>query len=70
MADARIIKFDVGSPTDAALSRVAKGTHASSNNEAFRRSVAIADVIVRERSAGHKIYIEDSNGVRREIEIV
>jgi hypothetical protein len=70
MADARILKFDVGGPTDKALGRVAIATHSSSNTEAFRRSVAIADVIVRGRNEGKKIYMEDENGVRQEIEIV
>lgn len=70
MADARIIKFNVGSPTDQALSRIAQATHSSSNTEAFRRSVAVADLIVSERQAGRKIYTEDAEGVRREIKIV
>ncbi len=70
MADARIIKFDVGGPVDAALTRVAVATHSSSNTEAFRRSVAIADLIVRGRSEGKKLYFEDASGARQEIEIV
>ena len=43
MADARILKFDVGSPTDKMLNAVQLRLNASTGIETFRRSLAIAD---------------------------
>ena len=68
-AAVRIIKFDAGSPTDKALDRLQRKLDASSNVEAMRRSLTIADKITDYRDAGQKIYIKDLDGNLRELVI-
>lgn len=69
MADARIIKFDVDSPTDQALKRMQKRLHASTSVEAMRRSLAIADTITGFIDSKQQLYVKDKNGTLREIVI-
>ncbi len=67
MADVRIIKFDVDSPTDKTLERLKVALHASSTTEAFRRGVAIADYVTRAQADGKKVLIVDANGEKQEL---
>jgi len=68
-AAVRIIKFDAGSPTDKTLDRMQRKLDASSNVEAMRRSLTIADKITDFRDAGQKIYIKDADGTLQELVI-
>ena len=68
MADVRILKFDVGSPTDQTLANVQQRLGASTNVEAFRRGLAIADKMTELLlDKKQKVYVEDEQGNRREI---
>jgi hypothetical protein len=56
---------------DLALGRVHEATHATTNSEAFRRSVSIADFFVSERAKGHRIFVQSApDEPLKEIEIV
>lgn len=67
MAEVRVLKFDVGSPTDKALAHVQANLHASTNTEAFRRSVAIAEHVTQARANGRKVLIEKDDGTYQEL---
>lgn len=67
MADVRVIKFDVGSATDKTLARVQHNLHATTNTEAFRRSVAIADYVTQAQAKGRKVLIETDDGTYQEL---
>ena len=70
MADARILKFDVGSSTDNLLSSVKNKLGASSGIEAMRRSLAIADVITDAvKVKKQRLFVESADGTRQEIVI-
>lgn len=66
----RIIKFDVGSPTDEALRVVQTNLNASSSAEAFRRSVAIAKFVTQATKEGKTLILVDGEGNERKLEIV
>lgn len=66
-AEAKVIKFNVGSHTDLALGRMQRRLGASSSVEAMRRSLAIADKITEFTSGGQKVFVKDQNGSLREI---
>lgn len=68
MADARILKFDVGSSTDNLLTSVKNKLEASSGIEAMRRGLAIADVITDMVKVKKKrLFVESEDGTRQEI---
>ena len=68
MADARILKFDVGSSTDKLLDSVKGKLEASSGIEAMRRGLAIADVITDMVKVKKKrLFVESEDGTRQEI---
>ena len=68
MADARVLKFDVGSPTDKTLKIVQERLNASTGIEAFRRSLAIADAVTEILTTkGNKLYVESPDGSKQEI---
>ena len=70
MADARILKFDVGSSTDNLLTSVKNKLEASSGIEAMRRSLAIADVITEAVKVNkQRLFVESADGTRQEIVI-
>ena len=68
MADVRLIKYDVGSPTDEALERIRRTTHGVDFIDAFRRSISIADYVTQIQAAGRKVLVEDEHG--RYLELV
>lgn len=55
-ASVRVIKFDVDSPTDKALQRMA-----TTGVEAMRRSLAIADTVTEKASKG-LLYVKGEDG--------
>ena len=68
MADARILKFDVGSPTDKMLKAVQSRLDASTGIEAFRRSLSIANTVTEIlKDKKKKLYIENPDGTKQEI---
>ena len=68
MADVRIIKFDVGSPTDLALNGLQARLGASTGVEAFRRSLSIADTVTEIlKDKNKKLVVRDENGKEQEI---
>lgn len=67
MADVRVIKFDVGSPTDEIMAKVQKNIHASSNTEAFRRGMAIAEHVTSAQAKGRKVLIEKEDGTYQQL---
>ena len=62
----RVIKFDIGSPTDKTLKNMQAKLHATSTVEAMRRSLAIADAITDFANKG-KIFTKDEQGNEKEI---
>lgn len=69
MADVRIIKFDVGSPTDVKLGVMQARLGAASRIEAMTRSLAIAQRITDLTDSGKPIYVEMEPGMLRAIVI-
>ena len=68
MADARILKFDVGSNTDNMLNDVKEKLGASTGIETFRRSLAIADTITDiAKSKNKKLFVQNDDGSLQEI---
>lgn len=65
----RIIKFDTNSPTDQTLTRMQHKLNASTNIEAMRRSLTIADKITDFTKANQQIYVRDTDGTLRELVI-
>jgi hypothetical protein len=68
MADVRILKYDVGSPTDKMVERVRGRLDASTGIETLRRSLGIADTITHLlKDEGKKIFIKGDDGALQEI---
>lgn len=68
MADARIIKFDVGSPTDKTLNELQKKLNASTGVEAVRRSLSIANAVTDIlKNKKQRLFVESEDGTRQEL---
>ena len=68
MADARILKFDVGSNTDNMLNDVKAKLGASTGIETFCRSLAIADTITDiAKTKNKKLFVQNEDGSLQEI---
>jgi hypothetical protein len=65
----RVIKFDIGSPTDTTLKSMQEKLHASSTVETMRRSLKIADAITDFAKKGQEIFVKDADGTMRQIVI-
>lgn len=57
----KVIKYNVGSSTDNALSRMQQKLNASSSVEAMRRSVSIADAVT-DYAKGQGVFVKDEHG--------
>ena len=58
----KVIKYNVGSSTDAALSRMQEKLSASTSVEAMRRSVSIADAVTDYATKGQGVFVKDEHG--------
>jgi hypothetical protein len=68
MADVRVFKFDVDSPTDDAVKRVQKRLDASNGGEAVRRGLAIADAVTRlAKDEGKKLFVQNDDGTYQQL---
>lgn len=68
MADARIIKFDVGSPTDKTLNELQEKLNASTSVEAVRRSLSIANTVADIlKNKKQRLFVESADGTRQEL---
>ena len=70
MSDVRIIKFDVGSPTDTSLTSIQQKLGASTKTEAMRRSLGIAETMIDiAKDKKRKLIVENEDGTRQEFVI-
>ena len=68
MADVRIIKFDVDSPTDKTLNKLQATLGASTGVETVRRSLSIADSVADIlKNKKQRLFIENDDGSRQEL---
>ena len=67
MAEIRVFRFDVGSPTDKTLGKLQDKLDASTGTEALRRSLTIADAITDLTAAGQEIYVKDKDGQMKQL---
>lgn len=62
MADVRVVKFDIDSPTDVAVRSLQRRLDASSGGDAVRRGLAIADAVTQMQEEGRDLLVRNRDG--------